>query len=104
MIDSTLMKAHCTAESLLKEEAFSRCISCMKGGLNSNRHLVCDGAGKPLVMLRARRRESLPFFLRPRFVAMCLRVTKFSGALSVWILQASSRKGNYPSFATSANL
>jgi len=51
MIDSTHLKAHRTAASLLKKGVLSRCIGRTKGGLNSKLHVVCDGAGKPLVML-----------------------------------------------------
>src|SRR5262249_54983750 len=42
--------------------------------------------------MRLRRWESLPFALRIRLLAMCLRVTKFLGALSVRTLHSSSRK------------
>ena len=34
-----------------KKGVLSRCIGRTKGGLNSKLHLVCDGAGKPLVMM-----------------------------------------------------
>jgi transposase len=51
MIDSTHLKAHRTAASLLKKGLFPRRIGGPKGGLNSQLHVICDGAGKPLVML-----------------------------------------------------
>lgn len=51
MIDATHLKAHRTAASLLKKEAVPRCLGRTKGGLNSKLHAVCDGAGKPLVLL-----------------------------------------------------
>ena len=35
----------------LKKGVLSRCIGRTKGGLNSKLHVVCDPAGKPLVML-----------------------------------------------------
>ena len=34
-----------------KKGVLSRCIGRTKGGLNSKLHVVCDGAGKPLVMM-----------------------------------------------------
>ncbi|MGH8336474.1 MAG: IS5 family transposase [Gammaproteobacteria bacterium] len=51
MIDATHLKAHRTAASLLKKGLFPRCIGRTKGGLNSKLHAVCDGRGRPLVML-----------------------------------------------------
>ncbi|UAJ10529.1 IS5 family transposase [Polymorphobacter megasporae] len=51
MIDATHLKAHRTAASLLKKGLFPRCIGRTKGGLNSKLHAVCDGQGRPLVML-----------------------------------------------------
>ncbi|MEO7026762.1 MAG: IS5 family transposase [Caulobacteraceae bacterium] len=51
MIDATHLKAHRTAASLLKKGLFPRRIGRTKGGLNSKLHAVCDGAGRPLVML-----------------------------------------------------
>ena len=50
MIDATHLKAHRTAASLLKR-ACSPTIGRTKGGLNSKLHAVCDGRGRPLVML-----------------------------------------------------
>ena len=50
MIDATHLKAHRTAASLLKKGLFRR-IGRTKGGLNSKLHAVCDGRGRPLVML-----------------------------------------------------
>ncbi|WP_156170784.1 IS5 family transposase [Croceicoccus naphthovorans] len=51
MIDATHLKAHRTAASLFKKGLFPRCIGRTKGGLNSKLHAVCDGQGRPLVML-----------------------------------------------------
>ncbi|MBU0776426.1 MAG: IS5 family transposase [Alphaproteobacteria bacterium] len=51
MIDATHLKAHRTAASLLKKGLFPRRIGRTKGGLNSKLHAVCDGKGRPLVML-----------------------------------------------------
>src|SRR5271154_6535096 len=50
MIDATHLKAHRTAASLLKGPVPRR-IGRTKGGLNSKLHAVCDGHGRPLVML-----------------------------------------------------
>ena len=47
MIDTTHLKAHRTAASLLKKGAFG----CTKGGLNSKLHAVADGDGKPLMLM-----------------------------------------------------
>ncbi|WP_201860069.1 IS5 family transposase [Microvirga soli] len=51
MIDATHLKAHRTAASLLKKGMFPRRIGRTKGGLNSKLHAVCDGAGKPIILL-----------------------------------------------------
>ncbi|MEO8927401.1 MAG: IS5 family transposase [Caulobacteraceae bacterium] len=51
MIDATHLKAHRTAASLLKKGLFPRRIGRTKGGLNSKLHAVCDGQGRPLLML-----------------------------------------------------
>jgi transposase len=51
MIDSTHLKAHRTAASLLKKGLFPGCIGRTKGGLNSKLHAVCDGQGRPVVLL-----------------------------------------------------
>ncbi|MBA17756.1 MAG: IS5/IS1182 family transposase [Sphingomonas sp.] len=51
MIDATHLKAHRTAASLLKKGLFPRRIGRTKGGLNSKLHAICDGKGRPLVML-----------------------------------------------------
>ncbi len=51
MIDATHLKAHRTAASLLKKAPVPRRIGRAKGGLNSKLHAVCDGHGRPLVML-----------------------------------------------------
>ncbi|QHD67509.1 IS5 family transposase [Sphingobium yanoikuyae] len=51
MIDAPHLKAHRTAASLLKKGMFPRRIGRTKGGLNSKLHTVCDGKGRPLVML-----------------------------------------------------
>jgi transposase len=50
-IESTHLKAHRTAASLLKR-GFSLCIGRTKGWLDSRFHVVCDGDGTPLVMLQ----------------------------------------------------
>ncbi|MBN9437156.1 IS5 family transposase [Bosea sp. (in: a-proteobacteria)] len=51
MIDATHLKAHRTAASLLKKGLFPRRIGRTKGGLNSKLHTVCDGEGRPIIML-----------------------------------------------------
>jgi transposase len=51
MIDATHLKAHRTAASLLKKGMFPVVSGAQKGGLNSKLHAVCDGEGRPLVML-----------------------------------------------------
>ena len=51
MIDATHLKAHRTAASLLKKGPVPRRIGRTKGGLNSKLHAVCDGQGRPLIML-----------------------------------------------------
>lgn len=51
MIDSTHLKAHRTAASLLKKGDVPRPIGRTKGGLNSKLHAVCDGEGQPLILL-----------------------------------------------------
>jgi transposase len=51
MIDATHLKAHRTAASLLKKGDVPRRIGRTKGGLNSKLHAVCDGHGRPLIML-----------------------------------------------------
>lgn len=51
MIDAPHLKAHRTAASLLKKGDVPRRIGRTKGGLNSKLHTVCDGKGRPLVML-----------------------------------------------------
>ncbi|WP_192798407.1 IS5 family transposase [Brucella intermedia] len=51
MIDATHLKAHRTAASLLKKGMFPRRIGRTKGGLNSKLHTVCDGEGRPIIML-----------------------------------------------------
>ena len=51
MIDATHLKAHRTAASLLKKGMFPDVSGAPKGGLNSKLHAVCDGKGRPLVML-----------------------------------------------------
>ncbi len=57
MIDAcTHLKAHRTAASLLKKDAVPRRIG-RKGGLNSKLHAVCDGEGRPLVMLLSEGRD-----------------------------------------------
>ncbi len=49
MIDSTHLKAHRTAASLLKGGTFPRQIGRTRVGLNSKLHAICDG--KPVVLL-----------------------------------------------------
>ena len=51
MIDSTHLKSHRTATSLLKKGDSPRLIGRTKGGLNSKLHAVCDADGKPLILL-----------------------------------------------------
>ena len=51
MIDTTHLKAHRTAASLYKKGSVPRRIGRTKGGLNSKLHVVCDGQGRPLMML-----------------------------------------------------
>ena len=51
MIDATHLKAHRTAASLLKNGADPRRIGRTRGGLNSKLHAVCDGRGRPLILL-----------------------------------------------------
>ncbi|WP_246103539.1 IS5 family transposase [Swaminathania salitolerans] len=51
MIDSTHLKAHRTAASLLKKGVPARRIGRTRGGLNSKLHAVCDGHGRPVAML-----------------------------------------------------
>ena len=51
MIDSTHLKVHRTAASLLKGGDSPRCIGRTKGGLNSKLHAVCDGTGRPIILL-----------------------------------------------------
>jgi transposase len=51
MIDSTHLKAHRTAASLRKRGGPDRCLGRTKGGLNSKLHAVCDGQGRPVVLL-----------------------------------------------------
>ena len=51
MIDTTHLKAHRTAASLYKKGSVPRRIGRTKGGLNSKLHVVCDGQGRPLIML-----------------------------------------------------
>lgn len=50
MINTTRLKAHRTAASLLKRALPSR-IRRTKGGLNSKLHAVCNGKDHPLIML-----------------------------------------------------
>ena len=54
MIDATHLKAHRTAAAKPFEAELatvSRRIGRTRGGLNSKLHAVCDGQGRPLVML-----------------------------------------------------
>ena len=47
MIDTTHLKAHCTAACLLKKRVFPQYIGRTKGGLTSRLHAVCDCEGRP---------------------------------------------------------
>ncbi|TPG58041.1 IS5 family transposase [Roseomonas nepalensis] len=51
MIDAPHLKAHRTAASLLKKGPLPRRIGRTRGGLNSKLHAVCDGKGRPVVLL-----------------------------------------------------
>ena len=51
MIDSTHLKAHRTAASLLTGEHFPHCFGRTKGGLNPKLHAACDGEGLRVVLL-----------------------------------------------------
>lgn len=51
MIYVTHLKAHRTAASLLKKGLFPDVSDAPKGGVNSKLHAVCDGRGRPLIML-----------------------------------------------------
>ncbi|HVI91825.1 MAG TPA: IS5 family transposase [Dongiaceae bacterium] len=51
MIDSTHLKVHRTAASLLKKGIPPRRIGRTKGGLNSKLHAVCDDFGRPIILL-----------------------------------------------------
>ena len=48
MIDATHLKAHRTAASLLKKGMFPDVSDAQKAGLL---HAVCDGYGRPLILL-----------------------------------------------------
>ena len=50
MIDAPHLEAHRTAASLIKRGC-SRCLGRSKGGLNSKLHAVCEGQGRPVVLL-----------------------------------------------------
>ncbi|NMN59504.1 transposase [Xanthobacter sp. SG618] len=51
MIDATHLKAHRTAASLLKKGNAPRRIGRTTDGLNSKLHIVCDGEGRPIIMV-----------------------------------------------------
>ena len=51
MIDATHLKAHSHRRQPFKKGPVPRRIGRTKGGLNSKLHAVCDGKGRPLVML-----------------------------------------------------
>jgi transposase len=51
MIDATHLKAHRIGAGLLKKANVPRRIGRTKGGLNSKLHAVCDGHGRPLILL-----------------------------------------------------
>lgn len=51
MIDFTYLKVHRTAVILLKKGSFHVSLGQTKGGLNSKLHAVCDGHGRPVLLL-----------------------------------------------------
>ena len=51
MIDTTHLKAHRPRGEPVEKRALPRRIGRTKGGLNSKLHAVCDGEGKPLILL-----------------------------------------------------
>jgi len=51
IIDATHLNAHRNAAGVLKKGLLPAVSGAPKGGLNSKLHAVCDGDGKPLVML-----------------------------------------------------
>ena len=74
MIDATHLKTHRTAASLLKR-AVPRHIGRIKGGLNSKLHAICDGRGRPLIMLLSEGQTS-----DYKGAALMLRAFKGQGA------------------------
>lgn len=58
MIDATHLIAHRSAASHLKKGTIPRHIGRTRGGLNSKLHAVCDGDGKPLILLLTEGRVS----------------------------------------------
>jgi len=58
MIDATHLKAHRTAASQRKQGAFPRCIGRTKGGLNTTLPAVCNGQGRPVILLVTEGRAS----------------------------------------------
>jgi len=83
MIDSTHLKAHRTAASLLKKGGAARRIGRTRGSLNSKLHAVCDGGGRPVAMLltkashertyasrSTRYPQDMPFWGRSRLFGM----------------------------------
>ena len=78
MIDATHLKAHRTAASLLKKGLFPAVIGRTKGGLNSKLHAVCDGEGRPLVMLLSRRPDERPQGRRLVAATPCRRAKTLS--------------------------
>lgn len=68
IIDSTPLKAHRTAASLLKRGGGpDRCIGRTKGGLNFKLHAVCDGQGRPVVMMLSEGQMNVSAATRPVF-------------------------------------
>jgi transposase len=51
MIDAMHLRAHRTVPSLIKKRMLPVVSGVTRGGLNSNLHNVCDGDGRPIIML-----------------------------------------------------
>ncbi len=58
MIDTTYLKAHRTAASLLEKGLFPDVLGAPKCGLNSKLQVVWDGKGRPLIVLLSEGRMS----------------------------------------------
>jgi transposase len=105
MIDATHLKAHRTAASLLKKGAVPRRIGRTKGGLNSKLHAVCDGRGRPLIMLLSEGQMS-------DYKGAALMIDAFPKAKTMlgdkghdadWFRQALSKRGIAPCIPSKAN-